>query len=211
MPCRTLLFSIFKPDLIACYLKRCVLKMLVISWVITPTPISLLINPINPRSNTVFRAPVNVLCSCCHYFSTHRKLPLALISQELSGRLLWLCPPVSPLNLAVGLCLRNRGLITVLAPSLSHPFTPHLPVSWSPTDNSVSIHLFFLLKCWIHSCLFHNLNYFLSPRIYQSLDYIEDNATVFHAYYLSAVANAEIKNSVALGHFILPPASLQKG
>ncbi|XP_055394929.1 telomere repeats-binding bouquet formation protein 2 [Bubalus kerabau] len=47
-------------------------------------------------------------------------------------------------------------------------------------------------------------------RIYQSLDYIEDNATVFHAYYLSSVANAEIKNSVALGHFILPPASLQK-
>ena len=59
--------------------------------------------------------------------------------------------------------------------------------------------------------LFHNLNYFLSPRIYQSLDYIEDNATVFHAFYLSAVANAEIKNSVALGHFILPPASLHKG
>ncbi|XP_045384090.1 telomere repeats-binding bouquet formation protein 2 [Lemur catta] len=47
-------------------------------------------------------------------------------------------------------------------------------------------------------------------RIYQSLDYIEDNATVFHAYYLSAVANAEMKNSVALGHFILPPACLQK-
>ncbi|EHB07933.1 hypothetical protein GW7_16970 [Heterocephalus glaber] len=47
-------------------------------------------------------------------------------------------------------------------------------------------------------------------RIYQSLDYIEDNATVFHAYYLSAVANAEIKNSVALGHFVLPPACLQK-
>ncbi|XP_049755049.1 telomere repeats-binding bouquet formation protein 2 isoform X2 [Elephas maximus indicus] len=47
-------------------------------------------------------------------------------------------------------------------------------------------------------------------RIYQSTDYMEDNATVFHAYYLSAVANAEIKNSVTLGHFILPPASLQK-
>ncbi|XP_050651843.1 telomere repeats-binding bouquet formation protein 2 isoform X2 [Macaca thibetana thibetana] len=47
-------------------------------------------------------------------------------------------------------------------------------------------------------------------RIYQSLDYIEDNATVFHAYYLSAVANAEIKTSVALGHFILPPACLHK-
>ncbi|KAM6201546.1 telomere repeats-binding bouquet formation protein 2 [Rhynchocyon petersi] len=47
-------------------------------------------------------------------------------------------------------------------------------------------------------------------RIYQSRDYIEDNATVFHAYYLSAVANAEIKDSVALGHFILPPACLQE-
>ncbi|XP_055990331.1 telomere repeats-binding bouquet formation protein 2 [Sorex fumeus] len=48
-------------------------------------------------------------------------------------------------------------------------------------------------------------------RIYQSLDYIEDNATVFHAYYLSAVAHSEIKGSVALGHFILPPACLQEG
>ncbi|CAK7300058.1 Telomere repeats-binding bouquet formation protein 2 [Vulpes lagopus] len=47
-------------------------------------------------------------------------------------------------------------------------------------------------------------------KIYQSLDYIEDNATVFHAHYLSAVANAEIKNSVTLGHFILPPECLQK-
>ncbi|XP_049638469.1 telomere repeats-binding bouquet formation protein 2 [Suncus etruscus] len=47
-------------------------------------------------------------------------------------------------------------------------------------------------------------------RIYQSLEYIEDNATVFHAYYLSAVAHSDIKGSVALGHFILPPACLQK-
>ncbi|XP_028734483.1 telomere repeats-binding bouquet formation protein 2 [Peromyscus leucopus] len=47
-------------------------------------------------------------------------------------------------------------------------------------------------------------------RIYQSLEYIEDNATVFHAYYLSAVANTEMKNSVALGHFVLPPECLQK-
>ncbi|KAM5235524.1 telomere repeats-binding bouquet formation protein 2 [Ctenodactylus gundi] len=47
-------------------------------------------------------------------------------------------------------------------------------------------------------------------RIHQSLDYIEDNASVFHASYLCAVANAEVKNSVALGHFILPPACLQK-
>ncbi|XP_036042179.1 telomere repeats-binding bouquet formation protein 2 [Onychomys torridus] len=47
-------------------------------------------------------------------------------------------------------------------------------------------------------------------RIYQSLEYIEDNATVFHAFYLSAVANTEMKSSVALGHFVLPPACLQK-
>ena len=214
MPCRTLLFSTFKPNLIACYLKRCVLKMLVIFWVITPTPINLLVNPINPRPNTMYRAPVNVLCSCCHYFSTHRKIASC---PDITGTF-WevaptpICPPGSPLNIAVGLCLQNRGLITVLAPSVSHPFTPHPPVSRSPpTHNSVSIHLFVLLKCWIHFCLFHSLNYFLSPRIYQSLDYIEDNATVFHACYLSAVANAEMKNSVALGHFILPPASLQKG
>ncbi|XP_004709459.1 telomere repeats-binding bouquet formation protein 2 [Echinops telfairi] len=47
-------------------------------------------------------------------------------------------------------------------------------------------------------------------RIYQSLDYIEDKATVFHAYYLSVVAHADMKTSVPLGHFILPPACLQK-
>ncbi|XP_006170799.1 telomere repeats-binding bouquet formation protein 2 [Tupaia chinensis] len=47
-------------------------------------------------------------------------------------------------------------------------------------------------------------------RIYQSPDYLEDNATVFHAYYLAAVANGEVKNSVALGHFILPPTCLQE-
>ncbi|XP_054419906.1 telomere repeats-binding bouquet formation protein 2 [Pteronotus mesoamericanus] len=47
-------------------------------------------------------------------------------------------------------------------------------------------------------------------RVYQSIDYIDDNATVFHAYYLSAVAKAEVKNSVVLGHFVLPPACLQE-
>lgn len=63
----------------------------------------------------------------------------------------------------------------------------------------------------MHSCLFHNLEDLLSSRLYHSTEYIEDNATVFHAYYLSAVANTERKNSVALGHFVLPPACLQKG
>ncbi|XP_074088148.1 telomere repeats-binding bouquet formation protein 2 [Macrotis lagotis] len=47
-------------------------------------------------------------------------------------------------------------------------------------------------------------------RIFQSLEYIEDNATVFHAYYLSSIANAAMKNTVPLGHYVLPPACLQK-
>ncbi|XP_044518103.1 telomere repeats-binding bouquet formation protein 2 [Gracilinanus agilis] len=47
-------------------------------------------------------------------------------------------------------------------------------------------------------------------RIYQSFDYMEDNATVFHAYYLSAVAKADMKKTVPLGHYVLPPTCLQK-
>ncbi|NXK10330.1 TERB2 protein, partial [Herpetotheres cachinnans] len=49
-------------------------------------------------------------------------------------------------------------------------------------------------------------------RIYESLDYLEDRATVFHSRYLSAWANtsAGAKPSVVLGHFVLPPACLQE-
>ncbi|EMP39631.1 Putative protein C15orf43, partial [Chelonia mydas] len=49
-------------------------------------------------------------------------------------------------------------------------------------------------------------------RIHQSLDYIEGKATVFHSCYLSANASAssEMKQTVALGHFILPPACVQE-
>ncbi|XP_069077350.1 telomere repeats-binding bouquet formation protein 2 [Pleurodeles waltl] len=46
--------------------------------------------------------------------------------------------------------------------------------------------------------------------IYGSIEYAEDRATVFHSSYLSAVARSEIRDMVALGHFILPPACLQK-
>ncbi|XP_078541095.1 telomere repeats-binding bouquet formation protein 2 isoform X2 [Lissotriton helveticus] len=46
--------------------------------------------------------------------------------------------------------------------------------------------------------------------IYGSIEYAEDRATVFHSNYLSAVARSEIRDMVALGHFILPPACLQK-
>uniref|UniRef100_A0A8C5SKP8 Telomere repeat binding bouquet formation protein 2 n=1 Tax=Laticauda laticaudata TaxID=8630 RepID=A0A8C5SKP8_LATLA len=50
-----------------------------------------------------------------------------------------------------------------------------------------------------------------TKRIHQSLDYLEDRITVFHPCFLTASINAETKNTVALGHFILLPASLQKG
>ncbi|NXS51894.1 TERB2 protein, partial [Brachypteracias leptosomus] len=48
-------------------------------------------------------------------------------------------------------------------------------------------------------------------RIHESLDYLEDRATVFHSRYLSASTGAGAKLSVVLGHFILPPACLQEG
>ncbi|XP_025972037.2 telomere repeats-binding bouquet formation protein 2 [Dromaius novaehollandiae] len=49
-------------------------------------------------------------------------------------------------------------------------------------------------------------------RIHESLDYLDGRATVFHACYLSAWANtsSDMKQSVVLGHFILPPACLQE-
>ncbi|XP_059680161.1 telomere repeats-binding bouquet formation protein 2 [Gavia stellata] len=49
-------------------------------------------------------------------------------------------------------------------------------------------------------------------RIHESLDYLEDRATVFHARYLSAWASTGVgaKPSVVLGHFVLPPACLQE-
>ncbi|XP_067412244.1 telomere repeats-binding bouquet formation protein 2 isoform X1 [Emydura macquarii macquarii] len=51
-----------------------------------------------------------------------------------------------------------------------------------------------------------------TQRIHQSLDYIEGKATVFHSCYLSAKASAspEMKQTVALGHFLLPPACVQE-
>uniref|UniRef100_A0A452GGU3 Uncharacterized protein n=1 Tax=Gopherus agassizii TaxID=38772 RepID=A0A452GGU3_9SAUR len=51
-----------------------------------------------------------------------------------------------------------------------------------------------------------------TQRIHESLDYIEGKATVFHSSYLSANASAssEMKQTVALGHFILPPACVQE-
>uniref|UniRef100_A0A8B9E9I5 Telomere repeat binding bouquet formation protein 2 n=1 Tax=Anser cygnoides TaxID=8845 RepID=A0A8B9E9I5_ANSCY len=53
----------------------------------------------------------------------------------------------------------------------------------------------------------------ISRLIHESLEYLDGRATVFHSCYLSAWANtsAEMKESVVLGHFVLPPACLQEG
>eukprot|EP00075_Anas_platyrhynchos_P033093 XP_027322346.1 telomere repeats-binding bouquet formation protein 2 isoform X3 [Anas platyrhynchos] len=49
-------------------------------------------------------------------------------------------------------------------------------------------------------------------RIHESREYLDGRATVFHSCYLSAWANTseEMKESVVLGHFVLPPACLQE-
>ncbi|KYO21486.1 telomere repeats-binding bouquet formation protein 2 isoform X2 [Alligator mississippiensis] len=49
-----------------------------------------------------------------------------------------------------------------------------------------------------------------TQRIHESRDYIEGKATVFHSCYLSSNASSEMKQTVLLGHFILPPACLQE-
>uniref|UniRef100_A0A8C2Y5A9 Telomere repeat binding bouquet formation protein 2 n=1 Tax=Coturnix japonica TaxID=93934 RepID=A0A8C2Y5A9_COTJA len=50
-------------------------------------------------------------------------------------------------------------------------------------------------------------------RIHESLEYLDGRATVFHSRYLSAwVSSSAAKQPPApLGHFVLPPASLQEG
>lgn len=50
-----------------------------------------------------------------------------------------------------------------------------------------------------------------SCRIHESLDYLEGRATVFHSRYLCAWASTGATPSVALGHFVLPPAAVQEG
>ncbi|XP_060116251.1 telomere repeats-binding bouquet formation protein 2 [Heteronotia binoei] len=49
-----------------------------------------------------------------------------------------------------------------------------------------------------------------TKRIHESLDYLEDRIEVFHSCYLSSSVNSEIKTTVPLGHFLLPPACLQE-
>ncbi|KAM5172999.1 telomere repeats-binding bouquet formation protein 2 [Mantella aurantiaca] len=49
-----------------------------------------------------------------------------------------------------------------------------------------------------------------TQRIYNSLDYVENKATVFHSSFLKTSARSKANNLMALGHFILPPACLQE-
>ncbi|XP_078055939.1 telomere repeats-binding bouquet formation protein 2 [Mustelus asterias] len=49
-----------------------------------------------------------------------------------------------------------------------------------------------------------------TQRIFESLDFVEDKATVFHASYLSACEESGLKGSVAMGHFLLPPSCLHE-
>ncbi|XP_044133043.1 telomere repeats-binding bouquet formation protein 2 [Bufo gargarizans] len=49
-----------------------------------------------------------------------------------------------------------------------------------------------------------------TQRIYNSLEYIENKATVFHASFLRSHIQFKTKTMVILGHFILPPPSLHE-
>ncbi|XP_055518496.1 telomere repeats-binding bouquet formation protein 2 isoform X1 [Leucoraja erinacea] len=49
-----------------------------------------------------------------------------------------------------------------------------------------------------------------TQRVFESLDFVEDNATVFHASYLVACEESGLRGSVAMGHFLLPPSCLHK-
>ncbi|XP_053319705.1 telomere repeats-binding bouquet formation protein 2 [Spea bombifrons] len=49
-----------------------------------------------------------------------------------------------------------------------------------------------------------------TKRIHNSLEYVENMATVFHASYIQAKTRSSTEKSVFLGHFILPPESVQE-
>ncbi|XP_032870773.1 LOW QUALITY PROTEIN: telomere repeats-binding bouquet formation protein 2 [Amblyraja radiata] len=49
-----------------------------------------------------------------------------------------------------------------------------------------------------------------TQRVFESLDFVEDKATVFHASYLVACEESGLRGSVAMGHFLLPPSCLIK-
>ncbi|KAG8576048.1 hypothetical protein GDO81_009756 [Engystomops pustulosus] len=65
----------------------------------------------------------------------------------------------------------------------------------------------------------HNADYLFSSdaahcdtqKIYNSVEYIENKVTVFHASFLRTHSQMKTKTLMTLGHFILPPPSLHEG
>lgn len=52
---------------------------------------------------------------------------------------------------------------------------------------------------------------FLLFRIFESKDYLWDKVTVFHSSFLSACEKRQSVKSMWIGHYVLPPASVQDG
>ncbi|KAK2853971.1 hypothetical protein Q5P01_006632 [Channa striata] len=46
-------------------------------------------------------------------------------------------------------------------------------------------------------------------RIFESKDYLWNNVTIFHSVFLSTCENRQSVSSVCIGHYVLPPASVQ--
>lgn len=48
-------------------------------------------------------------------------------------------------------------------------------------------------------------------RIFDSEDYMKNRATVFHSDFLSTCEQRQSVKSVPIGHYVLPPVSIQNG
>uniref|UniRef100_A0A3B3DX47 Uncharacterized protein n=1 Tax=Oryzias melastigma TaxID=30732 RepID=A0A3B3DX47_ORYME len=48
-------------------------------------------------------------------------------------------------------------------------------------------------------------------RIYESKDFLWDKVTVFHSLFLSTCEKRQSVRSVSIGHYVLPPVSVQHG
>lgn len=48
-------------------------------------------------------------------------------------------------------------------------------------------------------------------RIFESKDYLWNKVTVFHSLFLSACQKRQSVKSLSIGHYVLPPASIQDG
>lgn len=58
---------------------------------------------------------------------------------------------------------------------------------------------------------FYLTKFFPFPRIYESRDYLWNQVVVFHSLFLSTCERRRSVRSVHIGHYVLPPASIQDG